>query len=89
MIDFNKIKPLGSRVLVKSDPKEDKVNGILIPEANKTKNLVGTVIAIGPGTVDEPMTVKVGEKVLYGEYAGTKVANDLLLMNEKDMLAVI
>ncbi|MEE3413717.1 MAG: co-chaperone GroES, partial [Bacteroidales bacterium] len=61
------IKPLSDRVLVKSAEAEEKTaTGIIIPDTAKEKPMEGTVIAVGPGKKDEPMTVKAGDKVLYG-----------------------
>ena len=68
------IKPLADRVLVESAPAEEKTaSGIIIPDTAKEKPLQGTVIAVGPGKADEPMTLKEGDTVLYGQYSGTKL----------------
>ncbi len=67
-------------------------SGIIIPDTAKEKPVKGTVIAVGPGKVDEPMTVKVGDTVLYGKYAGTELnvdAKEYLIMRESDIFAVI
>jgi len=88
-----KIKPLADRVLVEPAAAEEKTaGGIIIPDTAKEKPQKGTVVAIGPGKKDEPMTVKVGEKVLYGKYAGTEITIDTvnyLIMRESDIVAVI
>ena len=86
-------KPLADRVLVEPAPAEQKTaSGIIIPDTAKEKPLRGTVIAAGSGKKDEPMTVKVGDTVLYGKYAGTEIqieGQDLLIMRESDLLAIV
>lgn len=88
-----KIKPLADRVLVEPAPAEEKtVGGIIIPDTAKEKPQRGTVVSAGPGKKDEPMTVKVGDKVLYGKYAGTELSfegKDYLIMRESDIVAII
>ena len=88
-----KIKPLADRVLVEPAAAEDKTaGGIIIPDTAKEKPQKGTVVAIGPGKKDEPMTVKVGDNVLYGKYAGTEITIDgenYLIMRESDVVAVV
>lgn len=88
-----KIRPLSDRVLVEPLPAEEKTAaGIIIPDTAKEKPQKGTVVAVGPGKKDEPMTVKVGDKVLYGKYAGTEITIDgkeYLIMRESDILAII
>jgi chaperonin GroES len=88
-----KIKPLADRVLVEPAQAEDKTaGGIIIPDTAKEKPQKGTVVAVGPGKKDEPMTVKVGEQVLYGKYAGTEITIEgvnYLIMRESDIVAVI
>jgi chaperonin GroES len=67
-------------------------SGIYIPDTAKEKPQQGKVVAVGPGTKDEKVTVKVGDKVLYGKYAGTELkleGNDYLMMRESDVLAII
>ncbi len=87
------ITPLHDRVIVKAAPAEEKTaGGIIIPDTAKEKPQRGTVIAAGPGKKDEPMTVKTGDSILYGKYAGTEVSfegEDYLIMRESDILAVI
>jgi chaperonin GroES len=87
------ITPLHDRVIVKPAPAEEKTaGGIIIPDTAKEKPQRGTVIAAGPGKKDEPMTVKSGDTILYGKYAGTEVnfeGEDYLIMRESDILAVI
>ena len=87
------VKPLGDRVLVEPLPAENKTaSGIIIPDTAKEKPMKGTVVAAGPGKTDEPVTVKVGDVVLYGKYAGTELTvdgKDYLIMRESDIFAVI
>ncbi len=88
-----KIKPLADRVLIEPAPAEEKTAaGIIIPDTAKEKPQKGTVVAVGTGKKDEPMTVKVGDVVLYGKYAGTEITidgNDYLIMRESDIVAII
>ena len=68
------ITPLHDRVIVKAAAAEEKTaGGIIIPDTAKEKPSRGIVLAAGPGKVDEPMTVKAGDTVLYGKYAGTEI----------------
>ena len=84
------ISPLHDRVVVKPAPAEEKTaGGIIIPDTAKEKPQRGTVVAAGPGKKDEPVTVKVGDTVLYGKYAGTEISldgEDLLMMRSSDIL---
>ena len=86
-------KPLADRVIVEAAAAEEKTaSGIIIPDTAKEKPMQGTVIAVGTGKKDEPMTVKVGDKVLYGKYAGTEITHngtEYLIMRESDIFAVI
>ena len=88
-----KIKPLSDRVLIKvSEAETTTASGIIIPDNAKEKPQKGTVVAIGNGKKDEPLTVKVGDTVLYGKYAGTELKHegeDYLIMRESDILAII
>jgi len=88
-----KIKPLADRVLVEAAAAEEMTaGGIIIPDTAKEKPQKGTVVAVGPGKKDEPMTVKVGDSVLYGKYAGTEITingQNYLIMRESDIVAVI
>lgn len=87
------IKPLADRVLVQPLEAETKTaSGIIIPDNAKEKPQKGTVVAVGPGTKDERITVKVGDTVLYGKYSGTDLkldGTDYLMMRESDILAII
>jgi chaperonin GroES len=87
------IKPLSDRVLVSPAEAEQKTaGGIIIPDTAKEKPQKGTVIAVGPGKKDEPMTVKAGDAVLYGKYSGTELqleGENYLIMKESDIYAII
>lgn len=87
------IKPLADRVLVEPAAAETKTaGGILIPDTAKEKPQKGTVIAVGPGKKDEPLSVKVGDKILYGKYGGTDITvdgKDYLIMRESDIYAIV
>ena len=88
-----KIKPLADRVLVEPAAAEEKTAaGIIIPDTAKEKPQKGKVIAVGTGKKDEPMTVKVGDEVLYGKYAGTELTIDgdtYMIMRESDIVAIV
>ncbi len=87
-----KLKPLADRVLVEPLAAEEKVGGIYIPDTAKEKPQKGEVVAVGPGDNENKMTLKVGDKVLYGKYSGTEINfedNDYLIMKESDVLAII
>jgi len=87
------IKPLADRVIVKPAAAEEKTaGGIIIPDTAKEKPQRGTIMAAGPGKKDEPVTVKSGDTVLYGKYAGTEITidgEDFLIMRESDILAIV
>ena len=87
------IKPLADRVVVKpADAEEKTASGIIIPDTAKEKPQKGTIVAVGPGKPDEPMTVKEGDSVLYGKYSGTEIqidGDDLLIMRESDILGIV
>lgn len=90
---MSKIQPLADRVLVRPAAAEEKtVGGIIIPDSAKEKPLRGEVLAVGNGTKDEEMVLKVGDQVLYGKYAGTELELDgekFLIMRQSDVLAII
>ena len=92
MSDVN-IRPLADRVLVEPAPAETKTaSGLIIPDTAQEKPQRGTVVAVGNGKKDEPMTVKAGDTVLYGKYSGTELkfeGKDYLIMRESDILAII
>ena len=87
------IRPLADRVLVEAAPAEERTaSGIIIPDTDKEKPQRGTVIAVGNGKKDEPVTVKVGDQVLYGKYAGTEITvegKEYLIMRESDIFAIL
>ena len=87
------IKPLADRVVIKPTPAEEKtLSGIIIPDSAKEKPLKGEVLAVGNGTKDEDMVLKVGDIVLYGKYAGTEIEIDgekYLIMRQSDVLATL
>jgi chaperonin GroES len=87
------VTPLHDRVIVKPAKAEEKTaGGIIIPDTAKEKPVRGTVVAAGPGKKDDPITVKVGDTVLYGRYSGTEIqieGDELLIMRESDILAIV
>lgn len=87
------VKPLADRVLVEPAAAEEKTaGGIIIPDTAKEKPQKGKIVAVGNGKVDEPLTVKEGDLVLYGKYAGTEInieGNDYLIMRESDIFAIV
>lgn len=87
-----KFNPLADRVLIEPAPAEQKtISGIIIPDTAKEKPLKGVVIAAGKGKTDEPMTVKVGDTVLFGQYSGTEIKLDgkvFLIMREADIYGI-
>ena len=87
------VTPLHDRVIVKAAPAEEKTaGGIIIPDTAKEKPQRGTVVAAGPGKKDEPVTVKIGDNVLYGKYSGTEISvegKDYLMMKESDIFAIV
>ena len=87
------INPLADRVLILPAPAEEKtIGGIIIPDSAKEKPLKGEVVAVGQGTKEEEMILKVGDVVLYGKYAGTEVedeGNTYIIMRQNDVMATI
>ncbi len=87
------VKPLADRVLILPNPAEEKTaGGLFIPDTAKEKPLAGKVVAVGPGTKEVQMEVKVGDQVLYGKYAGTELqieGESYLIMKQNDILAII
>ncbi|MCX7930031.1 MAG: co-chaperone GroES [Chlorobi bacterium] len=92
------LTPLYDRVIVRpSEPEEVTKGGIIIPDTAKEKPMQGEIIAVGNGKITEdgkvlPLSVKVGDKVLYGKYAGTEIkidGEDYLIMRESDIFAII
>ncbi|MAX79005.1 MAG: co-chaperone GroES [Crocinitomicaceae bacterium] len=92
MAELN-IKPLADRVVVEPAPAEEKTaSGIIIPDTAKEKPQKGIVVAVGNGKPEEPLTVEVGDTVLYGKYSGTEVSfegKDYLIMRESDIFAIV
>ena len=93
-----KLRPLGDRVVVRPSAREEMTkSGIVLPDTAKEKPQEGEILAAGPGRIlddgkREPMDVKVGQKVLYGKYAGTEFkvdGEDLLIVSQKDILAIV
>ena len=88
-----KIKPLADRVLVKNEKAESKTaSGIITPEAAQEKTQTAKVVAVGPGTEEDKITVKVGERIMYDKYAGTQIKinnEDHLILKMSDIIAVI
>ena len=87
------VKPLSDRVMIEPNPAEEKTaGGLFIPDTAKEKPLAGKVVAVGPGTAEVTMEVKVGDQVLYGKYSGTEInidGKDYLIMRQNDILAII
>ncbi|MCQ2611948.1 MAG: co-chaperone GroES [Treponema sp.] len=88
-----KIKPLADRILVKETKAESKTaSGIIIPDAAQEKTNTATVEAVGPGTEKDPVTVKVGDMIMYDKYAGTQIkvdGNEYLILKMADVIAVV
>jgi len=93
-----KVKPLADRVVVKAAAVEEKTaSGIILPDTAKEKPQMGKVVAVGPGKTSDSgsimkMSVKVGDKVLYGKYSGTEISfenNEYLIMKENDIFAIL
>ncbi|MBQ9494710.1 MAG: co-chaperone GroES [Treponema sp.] len=88
-----KIKPLADRVLVKNEKAESKTaSGIIIPEAAQEKTQTAVVVAVGPGTEEEKITVKKGDRIMYDKYAGTQIKidnEDHLILKMNDIIAII
>jgi len=91
------LKPLGDRVVVQPKPADDKTDsGLYIPDSAKEKPQKGTVVAVGPGRVENgnqiDMNVNEGDQILYGKYAGTEVTlegDEYLIMRESDIFGVV
>lgn len=91
------IKPLGSRIVVKRQEAKTTKGGILLPETAQEKPRQGTVVAVGPGKIDDkgksrPLDVKVGDEILFSSYSGTEYKadeTDYLILSEEDVLAIL
>jgi chaperonin GroES len=92
---FEKLQPLGDRVLVKRIEEQEKsAGGIIIPDVAKEKGQFGTVISIGTGRIESsgktiPMAVKAGDMIYFSPYAGTQAGKDHLVIREDEILAVV
>ncbi len=92
---FEKLKPLGDRVLVKRIDEEEKTaGGIIIPDAAKEKAQTGSVLAVGVGRRDAeghiiPLEVKAGDVIYFGKYSGTEAGNDHLIIREDEILGIV
>ena len=88
-----KIKPLADRVVIQPDAAEETTSsGIIIPDTAQEKPQKGKVVAVGKGTTDEKMEVKVGDEVLFGKYSGSEITigeQDYMIMRQSDILAII
>ena len=93
-----KIKPMNDKILIsKASAEEKSEGGIYLPSGSQEKPLEGVVVAVGPGALSEknerqPMQLKEGDRVLYSKYSGTEIkveGHDLLILSEKEVLAVI
>ena len=86
-------RPLADRVLVEPAAAEEKTaSGIIIPDTAKEKPQKGTIVAVGNGTSEHKMNVKVGDSVLYGKYSGTELSiggTDYLIMKESDIFGIV
>lgn len=87
------IKPLGARVLIKKIEAEEKTQGgLILTSTQKEEPQIAEVLEVGPGTKDEPMTVKVGDKVVFSKYGGTDIkyeGTEYTIMPVSDILAVV
>ena len=92
------VKPLSDRIVVRPEPAEEKTaSGIILPDTAQEKPQIGTIMAVGPGKTSDSgdlvkMSLKKGDKVLYGKYSGTEISvdgDDVLIMRESDILATL
>lgn len=87
------IKPLGNRVVIKRLEAEEKTaSGIVLPGQAKEKPQMAEIIAVGPGTEDEKMEVKVGDTVIFSQYAGTEIkyqGEEYTILTQRDVLAIV
>lgn len=94
---MKKIKPLGNRIVIERKEAVSTKGGILLPESAKEKPRQGTVIAVGPGKINDhgknqPLELKAGDQILFSSYSGTEVKSDemdYLILNEEDVLAIL
>ena len=88
------LKPLGSRILVQRNVAKSSKGGILLPDSAQEKPRQGTVVAVGPGKIDNngkahPLDLKVGDTILFSSYSGMEYQEDYLILSEDDILAVL
>lgn len=87
------IKPLGTRVVIKRVEAEEKTaSGIVLPGQAKEQPQMAEVIAVGPGTEEEKMELKVGDKVIFAKYGGTEIkyqGNEYIIMRQEEILAIV
>ncbi len=87
------LTPLADRVIIQqAEAETTTASGIIIPDTAQEKPQEGTVLAVGKGTKDNPMTVKTGDNILYSKYGGTELKHkglDYIIMKESDILAII
>ena len=87
------IKPLGERVVIEVSESDVKTaSGIVLPGSAQEKPQMAEVLAVGPGTEDEKMELKVGDKVIFSKYAGTEVkfqGEEVMIMSQRDILAIV
>jgi len=87
-----KIKPLADRVVMEREESESQVGGIILPDAAKQKQEIARVVAVGPGKADEPMSVKVGDRVLVEKYSAQEVVLDgseYIIAKASEILAIV
>lgn len=87
-----KIKPLADRVVMEREESESQIGGIILPDAAKEKQEIARIVAVGPGKVDEPMSVKVGERVLVEKYSAQEVVidgNEYIIAKASEILAIV
>lgn len=92
-----KLQPIGDRVVVRRKGADEKIGMIIVPDTAKEQQLTGTVVACGPGAVDDkgilvPLDVEVGDEVLFNEYAGNEIIvedKELLVLRENDILGIV
>jgi len=95
MIEIAKLRPLGHRLLIKKVEEQSQTSsGLYIPEAAKEKGQRATVVAAGPGRLDQtgkviPLAVKVGDEVIYSKFAGTQAGDDYLIITEDEVLGIL
>jgi chaperonin GroES len=93
-MEIKKLKPLGNRIVVQRSEAKTSKGGIILPDSAQEKPRQGKIVAVGSGKVDDkgrvqPMSVKVGDEVLFSSYSGTEFQDDYLIISEEDLLAVL